>query len=57
MKNKDDQIELLRQINILRLKMIEIGLDKGLENNETIIISRQLDILLLQYQLLALKKK
>ncbi|MFD2446566.1 Spo0E family sporulation regulatory protein-aspartic acid phosphatase [Bacillus sp. CGMCC 1.16607] len=56
MINNDKQTKLLRQINKLRLKMIKVGLNKGLENNETIIISEQLDLLLLKYQLLAFKK-
>jgi stage 0 sporulation regulatory protein len=45
--NKND---LLNQINILRMKMIQIGLDKGLTNKETVNVSKQLDHLIFIYQ-------
>jgi hypothetical protein len=45
------QCDLLIQINILRNKMIETGLTKGLNNKETIKLSRDLDQLLYTYQL------
>jgi hypothetical protein len=56
MMNKSNSNELLNQINIIRKKMIETGLDKGINNTETIDISKQLDRLLLNYQLLSLGK-
>ncbi|MHC0037529.1 aspartyl-phosphate phosphatase Spo0E family protein [Pseudoneobacillus sp. C159] len=42
--------ELLNQINILRMRMIQIGLDKGLTNMETVNVSKQLDYLIYIYQ-------
>jgi hypothetical protein len=45
------QCDLLIQINKLRNKMIETGLTKGLNNKETIKLSRDLDQLLYTYQL------
>jgi hypothetical protein len=49
-----NETELLNQINLLRMEMIEIGIDKGLNDTETIHISKQLDQLLFSYQLLSL---
>lgn len=49
--------DLLKQINRLRVKMIEIGSKKGLNDNETITISKQLDYLLYDYQLLTYAKR
>ncbi|WP_442600213.1 Spo0E family sporulation regulatory protein-aspartic acid phosphatase [Neobacillus sp. D3-1R] len=46
--------ELLEQIDLLRMKMIEIGIEKGLNNIETISISMELDQLLFTYQSLSL---
>lgn len=54
--NMVKQTELLIQINNLRMKLIEIGSDKGLDNSETITISQQLDHLLFDYQLITLDK-
>jgi hypothetical protein len=48
---KLNQCDLLIQINKLRNKMIETGLTKGLNNKETIKLSRDLDQLLFTYQL------
>lgn len=42
--------ELTDQINMLRMKMIETGLKKGLTSSETIHVSTQLDHLLFTYQ-------
>jgi hypothetical protein len=50
------QSELLKQINRLRTKMIEIGANKGLNDSETIMISQELDHLLLDYQLITIGK-
>jgi hypothetical protein len=44
------QNELLKQINRLRMQMIEIGSNKGLNDSETISISQELDDLLFDYQ-------
>ncbi|HYK72579.1 MAG TPA: aspartyl-phosphate phosphatase Spo0E family protein [Pseudoneobacillus sp.] len=52
-----NQSECLNQINHIRTRMIEIGLNKGLTNMETIHLSKQLDQLLFNYQLLILEKK
>lgn len=41
---------LLFEINNLRNLLIEIGLKKGLQSEETIRISEKLDILIVQYQ-------
>jgi hypothetical protein len=49
--NKDKQYELLNQITNLRKRMIKTGLKKGLENNETIKLSKELDQLIFKYQL------
>ncbi|HLO12871.1 MAG TPA: aspartyl-phosphate phosphatase Spo0E family protein [Pseudoneobacillus sp.] len=51
MNSKNNQTELLNQIQMLRTKMIYTGLEKGLSNIETVNISQQLDQLLLTYQL------
>jgi hypothetical protein len=51
MINKIRKSELLDQINTLRMKMIQVGLEKGLNSRETIILSEQLDHLLFTYQL------
>jgi hypothetical protein len=51
MMNKIRKTELLDQINTLRMKMIQVGLKKGLNSRETIIVSKQLDHLLFTYQL------
>jgi hypothetical protein len=51
MMNKIRKTELLDQINTLRMKMIQVGLEKGLNSRETIILSKQLDHLLFTYQL------
>jgi flagellin-specific chaperone FliS len=45
------QCNLLIQINKLRDKMIKTGLEKGLNSNETIKLSKDLDQLLYTYQL------
>jgi stage 0 sporulation regulatory protein len=45
------QSELLIQITKLRDNMIKTGLEKGLDNQETIMISKDLDHLLNRYQL------
>ncbi|WP_442596629.1 Spo0E family sporulation regulatory protein-aspartic acid phosphatase [Neobacillus sp. D3-1R] len=52
-----NQSECLNQINQIRKRMIEIGLHKGLNSTETISISKQLDQLLFNYQLLMLGKR
>jgi hypothetical protein len=49
--DKDKQNELLNQINKLRKRMIKTGLNKGVENNETIRLSKELDQLIFTYQL------
>jgi hypothetical protein len=49
--NKIRKTELLDQINTLRMKMIQAGLEKGLNSRETINLSKQLDHLLFTYQL------
>lgn len=50
------QNELLKQINRLRMKLIEIGSNKGLNDSETISISQELDHLLFDYQQITLGK-
>jgi flagellin-specific chaperone FliS len=51
------QKELIEQINSIRSSMIQTGLNKGLNSDETITISQQLDKLLYTYQLLHLSKR
>jgi hypothetical protein len=51
------QTELLNQINRLRLRMIEMGSARGLDDSETIMISQELDHLLFDYQLIILGKR
>jgi hypothetical protein len=50
MKSQITKTELLNQINTLRMKMIQSGLENGLNNWETINLSKQLDHLLYIYQ-------
>jgi hypothetical protein len=50
------QSELLIQITKLRDNMIKTGLEKGLDNQETIMISKDLDHLLNRYQLEKISK-
>ncbi|MUK87922.1 Spo0E family sporulation regulatory protein-aspartic acid phosphatase [Ornithinibacillus sp. L9] len=46
-KNKD---ELLNQVQKKKKEMIEIGLEKGLQHDETLLISQQLDKLIFKAQ-------
>jgi hypothetical protein len=51
MKNNMKQLaDLIDEIHELRMKMIETGLNKGLNNTETLHVSQQLDYLLFTYQ-------
>lgn len=43
------ELILLEQLEVLREKMIKTGLEQGLQNTETIEISKQLDALLNEY--------
>lgn len=44
------ELILLEQLEVLREKMIKTGLEQGLQNMETIKISKQLDDLLNEYE-------
>jgi hypothetical protein len=44
--------EVASQINILKHKMIDTGLNKGLNSPETLTYSKMLDKLIYNYQLL-----
>ena len=44
------ELILLEQLEVLREKMIKTGLEQGLQNTETIKISKQLDDLLNEYE-------
>ncbi|MFS1514958.1 aspartyl-phosphate phosphatase Spo0E family protein [Bacillus sp. SCS-151] len=50
------QTELLQEIEELRIKMITMGLKKGLHHDDTIYISKHLDLLLNLYQTLSIQK-
>jgi hypothetical protein len=57
MKNNMKQLaELVDEIHALRMKMIETGLNKGLNNSETLHVSQQLDYLLFAYQELSISR-
>ncbi|MBM7715452.1 aspartyl-phosphate phosphatase Spo0E family protein [Siminovitchia sp. FSL H7-0308] len=43
---------LLVEINALRKEMVRIGIAKGLNNNQTVELSKKLDIVLNKYQVI-----
>ncbi|PKR84978.1 aspartyl-phosphate phosphatase Spo0E family protein [Heyndrickxia camelliae] len=50
MKNYYSLLELTNQIDLLRNKMIEIGIKEGLRSPETLHKSQELDKLIFAYQ-------
>lgn len=48
---------LRMQIELLRNRMVEVAEQKGIQDEEVLKVSQQLDVLILRYELLLREKK